>query len=252
VGAGGTQQAPGDYFYGDLRRPFTQVVLWGLQRVLPATSTCPAAGPGIQCLPASITVPDAPVIGTATAADVSATVGWTAPVSNGGSAITSYEIVATPAAGTTLTRSGISATATSASVTGLANGTAYSLRVRAVNAVGTGALSAASNAVTPVLATPPGPAPPAPGPVVTVPRAPAIKTATAGNAFALVRWASPPNGGSSITGYSVRVIKAANGAQVGALRSATAGTTSLEVSGLANGTAVRFQVRARNAAGTGA
>jgi hypothetical protein len=41
-GAGGTQQAPGDYFYGDLRRPFTAVGLWGLQRVLPDdTTTCP-------------------------------------------------------------------------------------------------------------------------------------------------------------------------------------------------------------------
>jgi len=35
-GAGGTQQAPGDYFYGDLRRPFTAAGLWVLQRVLPA------------------------------------------------------------------------------------------------------------------------------------------------------------------------------------------------------------------------
>jgi FtsP/CotA-like multicopper oxidase with cupredoxin domain len=41
-GAGGTQQAPGDYFYGDLRRPFTAAGLWGLQRVLPADTTqCP-------------------------------------------------------------------------------------------------------------------------------------------------------------------------------------------------------------------
>jgi hypothetical protein len=41
-GAGGSQQTPGDYFYGDLRRPFTQIGLWGLQRVLPATRVrCP-------------------------------------------------------------------------------------------------------------------------------------------------------------------------------------------------------------------
>ncbi|KRF47734.1 hypothetical protein ASH01_21250 [Terrabacter sp. Soil811] len=41
-GAGGTRVAPGDYFYGDLRRPFTAVGVWGLQRVLPYTSpTCP-------------------------------------------------------------------------------------------------------------------------------------------------------------------------------------------------------------------
>jgi hypothetical protein len=35
-GAGGGQ--PGDYFYGDLRRPFTAVGAWGLQHVLPAGS----------------------------------------------------------------------------------------------------------------------------------------------------------------------------------------------------------------------
>ena len=41
-GAGGSQQAPGDYFYGDLRRPFTQNGMWGIQRVLPVTgTTCP-------------------------------------------------------------------------------------------------------------------------------------------------------------------------------------------------------------------
>jgi FtsP/CotA-like multicopper oxidase with cupredoxin domain len=37
-GAGGTAHAAADYFYGDLRRPFTQAGLWGLQRVLPADS----------------------------------------------------------------------------------------------------------------------------------------------------------------------------------------------------------------------
>ncbi|MEO7754597.1 MAG: hypothetical protein ABIS35_14415, partial [Terracoccus sp.] len=41
-GAGGTRAAPGDYFYGDVRRPFTAVGLWGLQRVLPYQATsCP-------------------------------------------------------------------------------------------------------------------------------------------------------------------------------------------------------------------
>ena len=41
-GAGGTGQEPGDYFYGDLRRPFTAVGLWGLQQVLdPAAAPCP-------------------------------------------------------------------------------------------------------------------------------------------------------------------------------------------------------------------
>ena len=48
-GAGGVGQIPGDYFYGDLRRPFTQAGMWGLFRVLP--DTCSAGGtPGLMCL----------------------------------------------------------------------------------------------------------------------------------------------------------------------------------------------------------
>ena len=160
-GAGGTQQAPGDYFYGDLRRPFTAAGLWGLQRVLPTPSSCPAPGAGIQCLHPLSSAPGAPGIGTATAGNASATVSWTAPANDGGSPITSYEMVATPSTGPAVTRNGISATATTATVTGLSNGTTYTLQVRAVNAVGTGALSPASNAVTPAPAPPP-PAPPAP------------------------------------------------------------------------------------------
>jgi len=41
-GAGGDADSSGDYFYGDMRRPFTDVGMWGLQHVLPANSTtCP-------------------------------------------------------------------------------------------------------------------------------------------------------------------------------------------------------------------
>ncbi len=42
-GAGGWGGAPGDFFFGDLRRPFTQAGMWGLQRVLPADGSggCP-------------------------------------------------------------------------------------------------------------------------------------------------------------------------------------------------------------------
>jgi len=67
-----------------------------------------------------------------------------------------------------------------------------------------------------------------------------------------VRWIRPANGGSVITGYWVRVVNATTLAQIGALRPATAAATSLSVGALANGTAVRFQVQARNAIGTSA
>ena len=63
---------------------------------------------------------------------------WTAP-SNGGSAITSYTI--TPYVGTTA-----QATTT---ITGLTNGTTYTFKISATNAIGTGPQSAVSNAVKP-------------------------------------------------------------------------------------------------------
>jgi hypothetical protein len=90
------------------------------------------------------------------------------------------------------------------------------------------------------------------GPVITVPGAPTIGNATAGNASATARWAAPTyDGGSGVTGYQVRVVDGA-GVQVGELRPAGATATSLVVTGLTNGTAYRFQVAATNGAGAGA
>src|SRR5215470_14683077 len=85
----------------------------------------------------------------------------------------------------------------------------------------------------------------------TVPAAPVIGAATAGNASATVRWTAPAsNGGSPVTGYLVRVVDS-TGTQAGGLRPAAAAAASLVVTGLANGSAYRFQVAAVNAAGTG-
>ncbi|MEQ6342500.1 MAG: fibronectin type III domain-containing protein [Gammaproteobacteria bacterium] len=93
--------------------------------------------------PGASTIPGAPVIGTATAGNAQATVGFTAPASNGGSAITGYTVTSSPG--------GITAIATAApiTVTGLTNGTAYTFTVTASNAVGQSAASGASNSVTP-------------------------------------------------------------------------------------------------------
>ncbi|WP_053094149.1 S-layer family protein [Cellvibrio sp. pealriver] len=96
-------------------------------------------------------VPGAPTIGTATAGNTQATVTFTAPASNGGSAITGYTVTANPGA---ITRA---ATSSPYTFTGLTNGTAYTFTVTATNAAGTGAASAASNAVTP--SVPPNNAP---------------------------------------------------------------------------------------------
>jgi hypothetical protein len=85
---------------------------------------------------------------TATAGAASAAVSWTAPA-NGGSVITSYTV--TPYIGSTAqTPTTVTPPGTTTTVTGLTNGTAYTFRVTATNAIGTGAASAASTPVTPV------------------------------------------------------------------------------------------------------
>jgi Domain of unknown function (DUF4082)/Fibronectin type III domain len=78
----------------------------------------------------------------------SAVVRWTAPASDGGSPINGYRI--TPLQGATALPSVTAgASATSARVTGLTNGTAYTFTVAATNTAGPGSDSAATSAVTP-------------------------------------------------------------------------------------------------------
>lgn len=103
----------------------------------------------LQVTPRSAaTVPSAPDLTAVTAGDTTATVAFSAPVSNGGAEITGYEISAD--AGTTwthLTTTGVGPYA--ATLIGLTDGTTYPLTVRAVNAVGDGAASNSRN-VTPL------------------------------------------------------------------------------------------------------
>ncbi|MBC3926687.1 fibronectin type III domain-containing protein [Undibacterium sp. CY21W] len=88
-------------------------------------------------------VPGAPTgaVGTAGAAQVS--VAFTAPVFNGGSAITGYTVTASPGGAS------VSGATSPLVVTGLTNGTPYTFTVTATNLAGTGAASTASTAVTP-------------------------------------------------------------------------------------------------------
>ena len=170
----------------------------------------------------AITTPGAPTIGTATGGNAQATVTFSAPASNGGSPITGYTVTASPG--------GITATGSNnpITVTGLTNGTAYTFTVTATNTIGTGSPSAASNSVTPA----------------TVPGAPVIGTATAGNAQASVSFTAPAsNGGSPITGYTVT-------SSPGGITAS--GTVSpITVIGLTDGSAYTFNVTATNGVGTG-
>jgi hypothetical protein len=104
-------------------------------------------GTGDACEPDNeqpIFVPTAPRSVTGVAGDGSVTVSWSAPTSDGGAAISSYEVKASPG-GRTCSTIG----ARSCTVAGLTNGTPYTFTVRATNAVGTSGPSAASGPITP-------------------------------------------------------------------------------------------------------
>ncbi len=166
-------------------------------------------------------VPGAPTIGVAIAGNTIVSVAFTAPVSNGGSAITGY----TATCGTQ-NQSGPTSPIT---VTGLTNGMPVTCAVVATNGAGNSVASAASNSVTPAPAT--------------VPDAPTIGTATAGNTTVSVAFTAPASdGGSAIIFYT-----ATCGAE-----NRSGATSPITVTGLTNGVPVTCTVVATNAVGDGA
>jgi hypothetical protein len=164
-------------------------------------------------------LPGAPVIGTATAGNAQISVAFAPPSNNGGSAITSYRA--------TCGSQSASGAGSPIAVSGLTNGTSYTCTVTATNAAGTGPASAPSGSATPQ--TP-----------ATVPDAPTIGTATAGNAQISVNFTAPAsNGGNAIVSYT---------ATCGPQAASGAGSP-ITVSGLSNGTTYTCTVTATNAVG---
>jgi len=103
-----------------------------------------AAGTGTFATAVSgtpVTDPGVPRTVTASVSGTSATISWLAPLSDGGSVITDYEIdykTTTSSSWTSWTHSASTATsATLTGLTGLSAGTRYDVRVRTVTAVGT-------------------------------------------------------------------------------------------------------------------
>ncbi|MBF0331999.1 MAG: fibronectin type III domain-containing protein, partial [Candidatus Omnitrophica bacterium] len=173
----------------------------------------------------ALTAPGAPTGVTATAGNAAASVTFTAPGSDGNSAITGYTVTSSPAGGTD---SNAGTTALTHAMTGLTNGQAYTFTVKATNAVGTSAASSASNSVTPA----------------GVPGAPTAVTATAGNTTASVTFTAPSSNGGGAMTYTV----------TGGGTDTNAGTSNLThaITGLTNGQSYTFTVKATNSAGQGA
>lgn len=178
------------------------------------------------------TVPDAPTNVVATGGNGQVTVSFDAPTDNGGSAVTSYTVIASPG-GHTVTGLGSPIT-----VTGLQNGTAYTFTVTATNAAGTSDASEPSVRVTP--AESPG------VPIdVIVEEGMGEVTVEKGDTEVTVQFTAPANnGGSPITGYTVMVSPGG--------RTFSGTSSPIKVMGLDYGVFYSFTVTASNDAGTSA
>lgn len=96
------------------------------------------------------TVPDAPTAVVGTEGNAQASIAFSAPSSDGGSAITGYTVTVSPGSHTA------SGPSSPIVVTGLTNGTAYTATVHAANILGPSAESSASSAFTPLAFSPLG------------------------------------------------------------------------------------------------
>lgn len=198
------------------------------QPAAPGTAGAGFLFSGISYRTVAATVPSAPTALTASPADQSIAAGWTAP-DDGGASILGYDLQVNDGAGWV---DAATSTTTSAIAEGLDNGTAYEMRARAENSVGTGAWS------DPISATP-----------RTVPDAPEITAAAPSSKTVGVAWSTPADGGAPIEGYLLQ-LRAAGGPWQDVVTT-EAGTTQATVDGLTEGVAYEFRVRASNAAGDG-
>lgn len=160
---------------------------------------------------------------------------WTTPTYPGASAIADYVIeYATSTAGPWTSFTHAPSTSTTATVTGLTNGTAYYFRTAGVSADGTG-LYATSGALTPA----------------TVPGPPTNVTGVPGDGRITISWVAPAaDGGSPVTDYLAEV--SVDGTSWTPVTHTSSTATSIVATGLTNGTSYLLRVAAINAVGTGA
>jgi hypothetical protein len=187
-----------------------------------AYGTGPAATSNPVTPQAAARIPGAPGPVVATGGVGSASLSWTAPGSDGGSAILGYTV--TPSSGVGV----YVGDQLNYDYQGLTNGLIYTFSVAAINKYGTGP-STISNPVIPHSAVP-------------LPGAPTALTAAARNRAALVTWRPPL--GSSVSGYVISP-------SVGTATLVSAERTSYLFTGLTNGTAYTFSVAAIGLYGVG-
>lgn len=163
------------------------------------------------------TAPDAPASVTLTRGSRELRVNWTAPPDEGGFAVQTYSVTATPGNATCGPTS-----STTCVLTGLTNGLVYTVSVIATNSIGPSPAATAPDL--------------APGTVTTPPM---NVQAVRGDRQVTLTWAAPAdNGGFPVESYTVESLPAGD--------PCTTGGSTCVITGLTNGVAYSFRVCAQN------
>ena len=184
-----------------------------------------------------MTAPGVPHSLGGTAGDTQVELSWTAPASDGGSALTGYRVESSTNSGSSWSTvmADTGSASTSYTVTSLANGTEVDFRVSAINVVGTG--SASSSATATPRATP---------------GKPTALAGTPGDGEVTLAWIAPTSdGGVSISVFTVASTNDGGSNWSTSIADTGSSSTSAVVEGLSNGTSTVFRVSAINVAGTG-
>ena len=203
-----------------------------------ASNTVSVTVTGSSVVIPTVTAPSAPTnLLAITTSDTTVTLSWTTPTSDGGAAITHYNLEQRIGGTNWVDSNPVSSVTSPATVSGLTSGQTYQFRVIATNGAH---LSEPSNVVSATLTTTPQP-----------PGAPTGLTATVGDGTITLSWTAPTNiGGSAIASYTIQQSTNAGNTWTASIPPISAGTT-VTVTGLTNDQIYHFRVNATNAQGAG-
>ena len=218
---------------GDTSATVTSLVNGALYRVrVAAVSDAGVSDWSFQASGRPATLPGAPGGLGAVRDSQSLVLSWDRPADDGGAASLSYVVQWRSGGQSFSAARELEAAGTSATVPGLVNGTAYWVRVAAVNDVGAGAWSTEAS-----------------GTPASAPGAPRELVVTPGDGRLALRWRPPEDTGGAAVTYEVQWRSGSQ--QYSSAHSQATGAAAAEVTGLANGTAYDVRVTADSSAGAG-